>query len=150
MNIPKKKKNSDSSGVSKHCRRAKPFWGRGQGWWWSSRQMFRPEMAARNCFPKSPPGSHWREWSMTMGAVPTTKPLCEVAQSCPTLCDPMDCSLPASSVYGIFQARVLEGGAIAFSLLSVYGDLNGKEIQKRGDICIDNSLCSKAETNTTF
>ena len=39
----------------------------------------------------------------------------EVAQSCPTLCDPMDCSLPGSSVYGIFQARVLEWGAIAFS-----------------------------------
>ena len=39
----------------------------------------------------------------------------EVTQSCPTLCDPMDCSLPGSSVYGIFQARVLEWGAIAFS-----------------------------------
>ena len=39
----------------------------------------------------------------------------EVAQSCPTLSDPMDCSLPGSSVYGIFQARVLEWGAIAFS-----------------------------------
>ena len=36
-------------------------------------------------------------------------------QSCPTLSDPMDCSLPGSSVYGIFQARVLEWGAIAFS-----------------------------------
>ena len=35
----------------------------------------------------------------------------EVAQSCPTLCDPMDCSLPGSSVHGIFQARVLEWGA---------------------------------------
>ena len=39
----------------------------------------------------------------------------EVAQSCPTLSDPMDCSLPGSSVHGIFQARVLEWGAIAFS-----------------------------------
>ena len=39
----------------------------------------------------------------------------EVAQSCPTLSDPMDCSPPGSSVHGIFQARVLEGGAIAFS-----------------------------------
>ena len=35
----------------------------------------------------------------------------EVAQSCPTFCDPMDCSLPGSSVHGIFQARVLEWGA---------------------------------------
>ena len=39
----------------------------------------------------------------------------EVAQSCPTLSDPMDCSTPGSSVHGIFQARVLEWGAIAFS-----------------------------------
>ena len=39
----------------------------------------------------------------------------EVAQSCPTLIDPMDCSLPGSSVHGIFQARVLEWGATAFS-----------------------------------
>ena len=36
----------------------------------------------------------------------------EVAQSCPTLSDPMDCSLPGSSIHGIFQARVLEWGAI--------------------------------------
>ena len=39
----------------------------------------------------------------------------EVAKSCPTLSDPMDCSLPGSSVHGIFQARALEWGAIAFS-----------------------------------
>ena len=43
----------------------------------------------------------------------------EVAQSCPTLSDPMDCSLPGSSVHGIFQARVLERVAIAFSHLDV-------------------------------
>ena len=41
----------------------------------------------------------------------------EVAQSCLTLRDPMGCSLPGSSVHGIFQARVLEWGAIAFSIL---------------------------------
>ena len=39
----------------------------------------------------------------------------EVAQSCPTLSDPMDCSLPGSSIHGIFKARVLEWGTIAFS-----------------------------------
>ena len=39
----------------------------------------------------------------------------EVTQSCPTLSDPMDCSLPGSSIHEIFQARVLEWGAIAFS-----------------------------------
>ena len=44
----------------------------------------------------------------------------EVAQSFPTLSDPMDCSLPGSSVHGIFQARVLEWGATAFSNICVY------------------------------
>ena len=39
----------------------------------------------------------------------------EVSQLCLTLSDPMDCSLPGSSIHGIFQARVLEWGAIAFS-----------------------------------
>ena len=48
----------------------------------------------------------------------------EVAQSSPTLCDPMDYSLPRSSIHGIFQARVLEWGAIAFS-----GALLDAEIQ---------------------
>ena len=39
----------------------------------------------------------------------------KVAQLCPTLCDPMDCSLPGSSVHGIFQARELEWVALSFS-----------------------------------
>ena len=45
----------------------------------------------------------------------------EVAQSCLTLRDPMDCSLPGSSVHGIFQARVLEWVAIAFSGIKITG-----------------------------
>ena len=49
----------------------------------------------------------------------------EVAQSCPTLSDPMDCSPPGSSIHGIFQARVVEWGAIAFSGGHVYDGLNG-------------------------
>ena len=48
----------------------------------------------------------------------------EVAQSCPTLSDPMDCSPMGSSVHGIFQARVLEWGAIAFSARPFRYDLN--------------------------
>ena len=47
----------------------------------------------------------------------------EVAQSCPTLSDLMDCSLPGSSVHGIFQARVLEWGAITFSNSRLYEDV---------------------------
>ena len=48
----------------------------------------------------------------------------EITQSCPTLSNPMDCSLPGSSIHGIFQARVLEWGAIAFSVKDVKGNLS--------------------------
>ena len=44
-------------------------------------------------------------------------------QSCLTLCDPMDCSLPGSFVRGIFQARVLEWGAIAFSMRALFNSI---------------------------
>ena len=54
----------------------------------------------------------------------------EVAQSCPTLSDSMDWSLPGSSIHGIFQARVLEWGAIAFSTASVRSTLNLLAIQE--------------------
>ena len=49
----------------------------------------------------------------------------EVPQSCPTFSDPMDYSLPGSSIHGIFQARVLEWGAIAFSDGCSYNPLIG-------------------------
>ena len=52
----------------------------------------------------------------------------EVAQSCLTLSDPMDCRLPGSSVHGIFQARVVVWGAIAFS------KFNLKKLQKEEQI----------------
>ena len=48
----------------------------------------------------------------------------EVAQSCPTLSDPMDCNLPSSSVHRIFQASILEWGAIAFSEMRSYFCIN--------------------------
>ena len=48
----------------------------------------------------------------------------EVAQSCPTLSHPMDCSLPGSSIHGIFQARVLEWG------LTDYIPIENKKIKK--------------------
>ena len=56
----------------------------------------------------------------------------EVTQSCPTLSDPMDCSLPGSSVHGIVQARVLEWGAIAKGDLYNFKQLFGflKNIKK--------------------
>ena len=65
----------------------------------------------------SPPGSAVTgHWSGLPFPSPMHESESEVTQSCPTLRDPMDCSLPGSSAHGIFQARVLEWGAIAFSL----------------------------------
>ena len=61
----------------------------------------------------------------------------EVAQSCPTLRDPMDCSLPGSSAHGIFHARVLEWGAIAFSItytMEHYSALKRKGILTRASL----------------
>ena len=46
----------------------------------------------------------------------------EVAWSCPTLSDPLDCSLPGSTVHGIFLAKVLEWGAIVFSIKILYDE----------------------------
>ena len=54
-------------------------------------------------------------WGLYLRTVPNPESEMEVAQSCLTLCDPMDCSLSGSSVHGIFQARVLEWIAISFS-----------------------------------
>ena len=48
----------------------------------------------------------------------------EVTQSCPTLSDPMDCSPPGSSIHGVFHARELEWGAIAFSVIGYCFELN--------------------------
>ena len=72
----------------------------------------------------SPPGSpipgilQQEHWSGLPFPSPMHESESEVTQSCLTLSNPMDCSLPGFSVHGIFQARVLEWGAIAFSLLA--------------------------------
>ena len=58
----------------------------------------------------------------------------EVAQSCPTLLDPMDCSPPGSPVHGIFQARVLEWGAIAFSEVWLASPFYRKETERLSNL----------------
>ena len=83
----------------------------------------------------------------------------EVAQSCPTLSNPMDCSLPGSSAYGIFQARVLEWGVIAFSGWSLKGPEKKKNskwkspreegIQKTKEIDINNKIRKGSEPPIT-
>ena len=77
-------------------------------------------MAARQVAP-SLGFSRQEYWS----GLPFPSPMCEseVAQLCPTPCDPMGCSLPGSSTHGIFQARVLEWGAIAFSDLETESEV---------------------------
>ena len=60
---------------------------------------------------------HWSGRSHFLLQCMKVKSESQVTQSSPTLGDPMDCSLPGSSIHGIFQARVLEWGAIAFSKL---------------------------------
>ena len=90
----------------------------------------------------------------------------EIAQLCPTLCDPMDCSLPGSSAHGIFQARVLEWGAIAFSgganlgFLKIFMPIfhwgNISLIDRApslgftipGDVCLLHLLCTGRNTDT--
>ena len=76
----------------------------------------------------SPPGSpvpgipqaRTLEWvAISFSSALKAKSESEVAQSCPTLSDPMDCGPPGSSVHGTFQVRVLKWGAIAFSGINV-------------------------------
>ena len=69
----------------------------------------------RRCHPWHSPGKNTGVGCHFLLQCMKVKSESEVAQLSPTLRDPMDCSLPGSSVHGIFQARVLEWGAIAFS-----------------------------------
>jgi len=71
-------------------------------------------MAAHQA-PTSLGFSRQEHWSGLPFPSPVHESESEVAQLCPTVSDPMDCSLPGSSIHGIFQARVLGWGAIAFS-----------------------------------
>ena len=78
-----------------------------------------PQMAAH----QAPPSlgfsrqEHWSGFHFLLQCM-KVKSESEVSQSCPTPSNPMDCSLPGSSAHGIFQARVLEWGATAFSGIS--------------------------------
>ena len=72
----------------------------------------------RPCLQSERPGNYTGACINLPGPFPTgpVEHCCRlVAQSCPALCDPMHCSPPGSSIYGIFQARILEWGAISFS-----------------------------------
>ena len=78
-----------------------------------------PEMAAHQA-PPSLGFSRQEHWSGLPFPSPMQESESEVAQSYPTLSNPMDCSLPDSSIHGIFQARILEWAAISFSNIITY------------------------------
>ena len=78
-------------------------------------QLCATPYTAAHQAPPSMGFSRQEHWSGLPFPSPMPESESEVAQLCPTLSDPIDCSLQASSVHGIFQARVLEWGAIAFS-----------------------------------
>ena len=69
---------------------------------------------------------------------------CLVAQSCPTLCDSMDCSLPVSSVHVILQARILDWVAISFS-----GDLFDPRVKPGSPALADMGVRVGGQTNET-
>ena len=79
-------------------------------------RLYATPYTAAHQAPPSLGFSRQEHWSELPFLSPMHESESEVAQSCPTLHDPMDCSLPVSSVHGIFQARVLEWVAIAFSV----------------------------------
>ena len=60
------------------------------------------------------------DWVIYFSGIELHESESEVTQSCLTLCDPMDCSLPGSSIHGIFQARVLEWVAFSFSVACIF------------------------------
>ena len=76
----------------------------------------------------------------------------EVAESCPTLSDPMDCSLLGSSVHRIFQARVLEWGAIAFSVIhtSLHNMLTANSKRRLVKIIINDKEKAMAPHSSTL
>ena len=76
------------------------------------------QQSTRLCRPWDSPGKNTGVGCHFLLQCMIVKSQSEVAQSCPTLSDPMDCSLPGSFIHGIFQARVLEWVAIAFSVLT--------------------------------
>ena len=78
-------------------------------------QPFRRQPTRLHC-PWDSPGKNTGQGCHFLLQCMKVKSESEVAQSCPTLCNPMNGSPPSSSAHGIFQARILEWGAIAFSV----------------------------------
>ena len=115
-------------------------WVSSRSWWWTGKPGVLQSMGSQRVGHDWATELNWTEmfywrWSWKL-----------VTQSCPTLCDPMGCSLPGSSIHGIFQARVLEWGAIAFSDICVYIFT----IYIYFNLYTTESFCCTLHTNTTL
>ena len=110
------------------------------------------QQPTRLCHPWDSPGKNTGVGCHFLLQCRKVKSEIEVTQSCPTLSDPMDCSLPSFSVHGIFQARVLEWVAIAFSVFK--DDYNSNHYWNeyfRGKSVFNSGNCSRiAKINTPF
>ena len=89
----------------------------GQGWTIPGQLMKMP-LSEASTTPKSHESLNLRSNKVGLRLTGWWKVKVLVDESCPTFCDPMDCSLPGSFVHGILQARILEWVAIAFSRIS--------------------------------
>ena len=108
---------------------------------------------ARLFCPWDPPGKNTGVGCHFLLQCMKVKSESQVPQSCPTLSDPIDCSLPGSSVHGIFQARVLEWGAIAFSDDVVYSYLNHSGLEaciRELQVCLPLSLQGSSKDSRFF
>ena len=98
------------------------------------------QQPTRLCHPWDSPGKNTGVGCHFLLQCMKVKSESEVAQSCPTLHDPMDYSLPGSSIHGIFQTRVLEWVAIAFSVSTTHHLLINTNPQLARDCCLCLSL----------
>ena len=99
---------------------------------WEMEWAVKLETWARRPHPWDSPGKNTGVGCHFLLQCMKVKSESEVPQSCPTPSDPMDCSLPGSSTHGIFQARVLEWGATAFSTEHTYVDLKHTQCESCG------------------
>ena len=110
---------------------------KGGSWWRDLTECGPLEKGMANHFSILALRTPWTVW----------KSESEVAQSCPSLSDPMDWSPAGSSIYGIFQARVLEWGAIAFSVKRQYCPLTWNHPPPLNYIFFPDSQCSKSDSS---
>ena len=107
----------------------------------------QPHRRTRLRHPWDSPGKNTRVGCHVLLQCMKVKSENEVAQLCPTLGNPMDCSPPGSSIHGIFQARVLEWAAIAFSPYQVTSSTFYRARTNNFKFCMEMQKNSKSQSN---